>query len=80
MTTFPEHPDREPPDNDCPSCDEMASVIRELEAENHKLREALERYGFHRAGCAVVGLTSEDLYFSDPECTCGWTETEKELI
>lgn len=74
MSTFPEHPDREPPDNDCPSCDELSSRIEELEAENHKLREALERYGGHEVACHK--LTS---YIIVP-CTCGWTATERELI
>lgn len=74
MTTFPEHPEREQPDNDCPSCEELSSRIEELEAENHRLREALEQYGQHQPQCkSMMTLSAED-------CTCGWTATDRELI
>lgn len=55
-------------------CNEL---LKELEAENHKLREALERYGKHDLNCVLKVIRADPGCGS---CTCGWTETEKELI
>jgi hypothetical protein len=67
----------EPPDNDCPACDEAQAKIEELEAEIHKLKVALETYGRHTEECNVS--ISAPWVVVGP-CTCGWSQVAGELI
>jgi len=52
-------------------CNATAEIIEQLQAENKKLKDALNRFGHHDSPCAA--LIDDD----NSECICGYEQALK---